>query len=410
MHIAFFSIFKDTQSEIKTCGVRMLWCRSLLFLLILVGGPVLLNCKENRDSTATNLFPGEKWTTATPESQGVDSAKLQQAIDYFDANSEGVGADEMLVIRNGYVIWSGKSTGNQHEIFSGTKIFTTTILGLMLHDGLISGVDAKVAEFFSPFNDHHSEYKDVTFRQLATMTSGYDSINGSCWQRYKKGAFNEHDACVRTYTIPGAAMSQPGTVFNYHDPPVHMLGYIMTKIAGKALEDIFSERVANPIGMQSFTWSDYGAVEGLGGVKFNNPAGTPGIGQGGVITTPEDVARLGLVYLNRGRWDGRQILSEEWVQEATKNQVPNSMEAKNDHRGRFGYMWHTNGVPIDGVRRWPSAPPNTYTFFGYSRNYCFVIPEWNMVIVRMSPYEAGGMNNPSSVWETFFSTLKNGIH
>ena len=67
-----------------------------------------------------------------------------------------------------------------------------------------------------------------------------------------------------------------GTSFKYHDPPVHMLGIILTKVAGTPLEEVFRKRVADPIGMKHFSWSDYGIRDGL---LFNNPAGTPGPGQ-----------------------------------------------------------------------------------------------------------------------------------
>jgi CubicO group peptidase (beta-lactamase class C family) len=205
-------------------------------------------------------------------------------------------------------------------------------------------------------------------------------------------------------------MFPAGTSFKYHDPGVHLLGYILTKVTGESLEQVFRKRIADPIGMKQFTWSNYGNRDG---VLFNNPAGTPGKEQGGVYSSPLDLARYGLLYLNKGNWSGRQILDAAFVERATSTQVPAEVKTKYfDLTGRYGFFWWTNGIKADGARPWPSAPPKTFAAHGAGRNFIFVIPEWRMVIVRLSPAPGGRIQAGSvkgGVWDEFFSRLKEAI-
>jgi CubicO group peptidase (beta-lactamase class C family) len=206
-------------------------------------------------------------------------------------------------------------------------------------------------------------------------------------------------------------MFPAGTSFKYHDPAVHLLGYILTQVAGESLEQVFRKRIANLIGMKQFIWSNYGNRNVM---LFNNPAGTPGKEQGGVYSSPLDLARYGLLYLNNGNWNGRQIMDAAFVARATSTQVPAKVETKYfDLTGRYGFFWWTNGIKADGERPWPSAPPKTFAAHGAGRNFIFVVPEWRMVIVRLSPAPGGRILEGSvkkGVWEQFFSRLKRAIH
>jgi CubicO group peptidase (beta-lactamase class C family) len=354
------------------------------------------------------IFPGDTWQRGTPESQGIDSAKLRLSLDYLHANAGGVGTDEMVIIRDGYLIWEGPGSRNVHEIYSCTKTFTSSVLGLLATDGVLN-VDDYAVKYLPSLDDQYPEYAQIKLSHLATMTSGYDGIMGDGWKFYESDPSKHHE-CVLSYITPGPPLFDAGTSFKYHDPGVHLLGYILTKVTGESLEQVFRKRVANPIGMKHFAWSNYGDRDG---VLFNNPAGTPGKEQGGVYSSPLDLARYGLLYLNNGNWKGKQILDAAFVARAASTQVPAELKTKYfDLTGRYGFFWWTNGIKADGVRPWPSAPPKTFAAHGAGRNFIFVIPEWRLVIVRLSPapggrVQEGGMKE--AVWEQFFSRLKGAI-
>ena len=354
------------------------------------------------------VFPGDTWQKATPESQGFDSARLHKALDYLHVNAGGARTDEMVIIRNGYLIWEGPGADNVHEIYSCTKTFTSTVLGLLAMEGVLS-VDDYAVKYLPSLDDQYPEYAKIKLSHLATMTSGYDSIMGDGWKFYETDLAKYYEY-VLSFTTPGTPMFPAGTSFKYHDPAVHILGYILTKAAGGPLEQVFKKWLADPIGMKHFTWSNYGYRDGI---LFNNPAGTPGEGQGGVYSSPRDLARYGLLYLNKGNWNGRQILDASFVERATSNQVPAKMKTKYfDLTGRYGFFWWTNGIRKDQTRPWPSAPVGTYAAHGAGRNFIFVIPEWSMVIVRLSPAPGGHVSIGGvrkGVWEEFFSRLKDSI-
>lgn len=357
---------------------------------------------------APEVFPGDQWQAATPESQGVDEEILAEALDCLRANAGGVGTDEMVIVRNGFLIWQGPATENTHEICSCTKTFTSTVLGLLATDGKLS-VDDYAVSYLPTLDDRYPEYSHIRLRDLASMTSGYDGVMGDGWQFYKTDP-NRHLEHVLSFTTPGPPMFEAGTSFKYHDPAVHLLGYILIKIAKQPLEQIIRRRVTDPIGMKHFSWSDYGIRDGL---LFNNPAGTPGQGQGGVYSNALDLARYGLLYLNQGRWKDTPIIDADFVAQATSNQVAAELKTRYfDLTGRYGFFWWTNGIRANGTRPWPAAPPRTCAAHGAGRNFIFVVPEWRMVLVRLSPEPQGDVASGTvseAVWNQFFTRLRTAI-
>lgn len=340
----------------------------------------------------------------SPESQGVSTEILDNAMTYLANNARGAGADETLVIRNGYVLWPGSNIDAYHTIYSGTKAFTTTVLGLLIQEGTISSIDDPVVDYYPELDDRYPAYAGITFRQLANFTAGYNADDTAA-EDMKWGD-------PRGYLEPISPHTLPGETFNYFDPAIHQLGNILTLASGETLEVIFRSRIATKIGMTRWEWKHCGYSDGGAGndvvATFLNPSGIYG---GGIHTSARELARFGLLYLNRGQWNGEQLITASWVDQATTNQVSTSLEANgHDARGQFGYMWWTNGRGVDGSRLWTSAPPKTYSLHGGSRNFCFVVPEWNMVIVRMSPPGLDAMPALGTpVWDTFFSILKNGV-
>lgn len=134
--------------------------------------------------------------------------------------------------------------------------------------------------------------------------------------------------------------------------------------------------------MTNWDWGDYATVDG---VVVNGGSGNA---DKHVFITAREMARLGHLFLNRGNWNGRQLISAKWVEEATRVQVSAKTpwaqpESEIDGRGCYGLNWWANGVTADGRHLWPGAPPGTFAASGHNNNKLFVIPEWQMVIVRL---------------------------
>lgn len=365
------------------------------------GGPlwtIVVPCVQATGSASAEVrgvFPGEDWAEATPESQRVDSAKLHAAVAYMDAHFGPDGADELVIIRNGYLIWKGPGSDTYHNVWSCTKTFTSTVLGVLVAEGVCS-LDDLAVKHLPELDDQYPAYNRVRLRQLASMSSGYQGQVANVTTEQPWGE-------PISYLEPREPLFESGTQVQYHDHQVFLLGCILTRLAGESEQSVFKRCVADPIGITGWDWGVSGKVEGI---DLNNAAGTPTTP--GIQTTARQMARLGLLYLNRGRWNDRQLLSTSFVDEATRNQVP-AVGASTFLHGRYGFYWWTNDIQPDGKRPWPSSPPGTYMSHGRSANFCCVIPEWNMVVVRMGthPVVAGGqgIRETEARWDAFFARL-----
>ncbi|HKZ68028.1 MAG TPA: serine hydrolase domain-containing protein, partial [Chitinophagaceae bacterium] len=261
---------------------------SSIFLYVTISMFTACNAYSSGDVDSNNLnigntmvFPGTDWEIRTPESQGVDSAKLNEAINYLHANSGGAGASEVVMIRNGYMIWKGSNIDHMHTINSCTKPFTTTVLGLLIQDGKLA-LDDFAVEYLPSLDDKYPAYARIKVRHFASMTSGYTGQ-----RRY---VANEKDIPLgyphKDFT-PAPPLFAPGTAFLYHDPAIHQLGYILTKIAGEPMGTLFKRRIADPIGLKDWDWKDFGVVDGI---LLNSPSGGY---EGGVHITARQLARFG---------------------------------------------------------------------------------------------------------------------
>ena len=187
---------------------------------------------------------------------------------------------------------------------------------------------------------------------------------------------------------------------------MNQFSHVLTRIAAEPLEQLFQRKIAEPIGMDTsyWDWHDWGIIDGL---IVNGGAGNK---SRGIHISASELARLGHLFLNRGQWDGKQLLSSAWVDMATRPQVEQSLPAfdsiGNGGPGTYGFNWWVNGVGSDGFRKWPSAPSDTYAALGHNNNVCFVIPRWNMVIVRLG---VDG-NIPDSKWDLFLKMVSEAVN
>jgi CubicO group peptidase (beta-lactamase class C family) len=359
-------------------------------------GPAVLWLKTApAQAPAGMVFPGREWAEATPESQGVDGAKLRAAVDWFDAHAGPDGAKQLVIIRNGRLIWKGPQADASQNIFSCTKVFTGTLLGLLADDGK-GRLDDRAVQHWPALAEAYPDYARITLRHLASMSGGYRGVVRDVSPAQPWGD-------PLGYLIPQPPRYAAGTACAYHDHDVFLLGYILTRLAGQPLKDLFQHRVAEAIGLRRWDWGVVGVHEG--GTVLNNFAGTPAKNPG-VQVNALDLARLGHLYLNRGQWNGASLLSAAFVDQATTNQVPASRPHATgaDPAGHYGFYWWTNGRQRNGHQAWPAAPPRTYAARGAGANVCFVVPEWNLVLVRLAATPETSKTSDET-WDGFFARL-----
>jgi len=339
------------------------------------------------------VFPGKEWEEVSPESQGLDAKKLAAAVDYLQKNAGRDGVHELLIVKSGRIVWKGDNIDKVHGVWSCTKSFTSTVLGLLIDDGKCS-LDTKAKDYVPELA---VTYPDVTLRHFTTMASGYRAVGDEPMGSYRHGP-------SATPLVPSdkPLFTPPGSQYAYWDSAMNMFGLVLTRIAEESMYDLFKRRIGDPIGMK---WK-WGERSKSNGIVVNGGSGNAGTH---VQISAREFARFGHLLLNHGKWGDKQLLSREWIEEATAVHVPVGTkwaqpESEIDGRGVYGFNWWANGIGADDKRKWPGAPKDTYAAAGHNNNRLFVVPQWNMVIVRLGLDQAD-VKMSDEVWGRFLELV-----
>ncbi len=278
--------------------------------------------------------------------------------------------DELIEVR----ILMMEQNLSYEEAMSCTKSFTSTVLGLLIDDKI-----TQLNTFAQDIIPKMAEtYPNVTLLHFTTMTSGYLAAGDTVKKGYT------HGPSRTPFTPSTPSLFEPGTKYAYWDAAMNQFANILTHIAKESLDGFFKHRIADPIGMNenNWYWGDFGDVNGL------KVVGGAGNQSKGIYISANELARFGLLFLNEGNWNGNQLISRDWIRQSTRVQVLPILELGTHlseiyGMGVYGFNWWVNGVQPNGNRLWPNAPASTYAASGYNNNKMFIIPEWDMVIVRL---------------------------
>ena len=333
---------------------------------------------SSQTSKPRMFFPGKNWEIVAPDAEGLDAGKLGEAVDYLKAHSGNDGVRQLVVVRRGRIVWHGDNIDKVHGIWSCTKSFTSTLLGLLI-DLMRCALETLAAEHVPALRER---YAGVTLRHFTTMTSGYRAVGDA----EAKGSYLYGPSA--TPFQPAERLFAPGEKYAYWDSAMNTFGLALTKIAGQPLDAMLKERIMDPIGADPKQWK-WGVRKEVN-LYVNSGSGNAG---GHVQISARELARFGHLMLNRGNWNGKQLVSAAWVEQATSVQVPAHLpnahpKGKIAGSGQYGYNWWVNGTNAAGQRKWPEAPPKTFAALGHNNNRLWTIPEWQMVIVRLGLDEA----------------------
>ena len=326
-----------------------------------------------------------------PSIVNVDEKQLNKALQYLESKCFDDGIEQVLVIRDNRIIYQGSEVDVSHNIWSCSKSFTSTVAGLMLHEKRIA-LDDVVSDYDPSLRE---KYSKVTFRHFLTMTSGYSGKGRSRWN-------DENADWSWTPYDPDDPHFLPGSQFEYWDEAQMQLGRLLTLVLGRSMKEYLDEWVMGHMDFGDWEWHE---EKDIGGIPINN-------GCTNVHVNARQLAKMGILFLNRGKWDGKQLVPKQWCVAATEVQVPSSIPVYPGDRanlkgsGSYGFNWWVNSH--DGLSKMPDTALNAAYMSGFNHNVCFIIPEWNMVVVRM-----GTDGNPPEgkhvVWNEFFKILGKGI-
>ena len=277
-----------------------------------------------------------KLPRSTPEQEGVSSAGIIEFLNAADTS--GLENHSFMMLRHGKVIsegwWKPYGPEYKHIMFSASKTFTATAVGLAVSENRLKVTDKIITFFPYSLPDTISEYmKGMTVKDLLTMSAGQDP-EPSAW-----GANGDWI----TLFLSTAPKYKPGTVFKYNNMATFMLSAIVQQVTGETVFNYLMPRIFKPLGIRGIDWD-------------LNPQGI-NMGMIGLRLRTEDLAKFGQLLLNGGIWNGKQLIPKEWIKEATAFQIKNSDEPEekrslNDWGQGYAYqMWRgrNNTVRLDGM-------------------------------------------------------------
>lgn len=312
---------------------------------------------------------------STPESQGISSAALLSFLDTIERDK--LELHSLMVVRHGHVVaegwWNPYGADLPHMLFSLSKSFTSTAVGLAVQEGLLS-VDDKVVSFFpevAPANPP-ANLAEMRVRHLLCMGTGHAE---DTTERITK---QEDKNWVKGF-LGTTVEHPPGTHFVYNSGASYMLSAIVQKVTGQKLLDYLQPRLFRPLGIEGATWEM--CPEGIN------------TGGWGLSLRTEDIANFGQLYLQKGQWRGERILSEAWVDEATSSQISNGDGENIDWKQGYGYQF------------WRCQLRDIYRGDGAFGQYCIVMPEQDAVIAITSA--VGNMQDVLNiVWERLLPAME----
>lgn len=325
------------------------------------------------DSTVKNNL-----ARTSPEQQGITSSAVLQFVEALESQIQEIHG--FMLLRHSSVVaegwWSPYGHEHPHMLFSLSKSFTSTAVGLAVAEGRFS-IDDPVMSFFpeeAP-DEVSNLLGQMRVRHLLSMATGQAVDTWSYMVDRPDGNWFKGFLDV-------PVLHTPGTHFVYNTGATYMLSAIVQKTTGTKLVDYLQPRLFAPLGIESASWQE-------------SPQGITAGGIGLSIKT-EDIAKFGQLYLQKGMWQGRQILPQAWVEAATSSQISNSDGVQIDWTQGYGYQF------------W-RCRHNAYRGDGVFGQYCIVMPEQDAVLAITSGLDIFDMQQPLNlVWDILLPAMHAG--
>ena len=336
-----------------------------------------LSLSVSRAEPASSALP-----RSTPEAQGVSSPAILAFITAAEAKIDALHS--FVLVRHGQVVaegwWAPYAAAKTHMLYSLTKSFTSTAVGLAVSEGKLS-LDDRVLKFFPDQAPAHpsEELKAMTVRHLLRMSTGHDRKDvDAAFQRIWP---MPHPDLVKKFLAMPIGQ-KPGTGFVYDSTGSHVLSAIVQKVTGQTVHEYLRPRLFVPLGIADPVWE-----QDSQGVPF---------GCFGLHLHTEDMAKFGQLYLQKGQWQGRQLVPTVWVEAATSKQTDNrkkpGVDSESDWEQGYGYQFWL-------------CRHGFYRGDGAMGQFCIVMPQYDAV-----PAITSGTSDMGSVmqlaWDTIIPAFK----
>ncbi|WP_282048834.1 serine hydrolase domain-containing protein [Maribacter aquivivus] len=332
------------------------------------------------------------WKIKSPKDFKIKDAKLNEAVDFAEANeysgsrdlriaivkgfekepfhkilgpTKKRGGPAGMILKNGYVVAQWGDTKRVDMTFSVTKSFLSTMAGLAEDEKLIADTKNLVGDYIwdGTFDGAHNS--KITWEHLLQQNSAW---TGELWGGKDWADRPASEGGIDDWKL--AKPKEPGTFMEYNDVRVNVLAYSLTHVWRKPMPLVLKEKIMDKIDASS-TWRWFGyddAWTEIDGLQMKSVTGG-GHSGAGIFISAEDMARFGMLFLNNGKWKNDQLISENWIQKATTPSIPNA---------NYGYMWWLNKK---GDRHWEGLSENIYYAAGFGGNFIVIDKENDVVVV-----------------------------
>lgn len=363
------------------------------------GLPLPERARDLSISSASSLeayFPTTDFRTATPTEAGFDQQKFDAALAFTTAHSN---TQALLILRHGYVVneqyLGGFTADSRHESFSMAKSFASALVGIAIDAKLLTGVDQHLCEFYGSYpgwdcSNTGDLRTHITIEHAMNVETGLEWHED--WRSNAPPGSNDAytgsaSGNMLDYVLAKPAVTEPGTVKRYSTGDPALLSGAIQAATGKTALEYAREVLLNPIGIPDLRWNS----DSKG--RTTTFAGIQG--------TLREFAKFGFLYLRRGKWDGRQIVPEQWIDFTT--------QVKDRCAERYRYLWHVN-PPLrlaetdPNCADFPDCPPtkianlpgNAFFAEGITGQFIFVVPSADIVVARLAT-DANG----SDYWDEY---------
>lgn len=344
-------------------------------ILLLLTITALTACSNKKTSEANTpvMLEGD-WLISSLEKEGFDSLKLVEVIN--DASSANKKLDGIVIARHGKLVleryYNDYSADKLHKIWSITKPITGTLIGIASDQGMLSVTDSIYHHLENYSIDSNSAVRGITIEHLITMTSGLEwvELGGP-----KSAGFQlAYSKDWVDFTLSQPVVHKPGTVFNYSTGNSMLLAPILKKTTGKQARDFAKEFLFEPLEITNYEWdlqSEFwtktqgnelpGAVQPPT-INYEEPFASLTNTGSGLRMRPRDLCKFGQLYLNKGKWNDKQVVSEDWINASTQSHFNNP---------DYGYHW----------RLMTFNKESCYVATGFGLQRIFVFPKLDLVIV-----------------------------
>jgi CubicO group peptidase (beta-lactamase class C family) len=321
-------------------------------------------------------WPTNGWKTCAPEAVGMNAQKLSKAIEY--AASSELNTEGIVVIKDGYIIAESYfgyfEQEDTHESNSMAKGFSSALIGIAIDKGLISGVDEKLCKYYEAWDcDNKDDLRSkLTLRHAMTLTTGLE------WNEDWSGEwdFETNDALKMSlngyymqYMSDRKGLHEPGEKFFYSTGDPMLLTKVIQDATGMTAFDFAQQEIFKPLNFTDVSWR-----KGTGGYTAT---------AFGLQATVRDYAKFGYLFMNKGKWEDRQIVSEKWVKQSTSPDF-----SVNGWGELYGYLWHINlpkRLRLKGMTTsTDTIPADAYMAKGVKGQNIFIIPSKDLIIVKVA--------------------------